>query len=116
MFEIIMNSVTNNMLEIVLTVISCIVSYLVIPTIRDTIIPWLKQKHIYHLIKIFVQAVEKMAESGAIEKTDKKQMVVDLLNKNGIEITASIDAAIESAVKELDLINNAIKEEFLKEE
>lgn len=116
MFETIMTSVTDNILEIILTIISCVVSYYLIPAIKKDVVPWLKEKRVYELIKTFVQAVEKMAEAGAIEKIDKKKKVIELLENNGIEINESIEAAIESAVKELDIINKTIKDEFLNEE
>ena len=115
MFETIMNSIAGNILEIILAILSCVVSYYVIPAIKNDIIPWLKDKRVYNLIKTFVQAVEKMAEVGTIEKVDKKEKVIELLEKNGIIVNEEIEAAIESAVKELDIINNKIKNEFMNE-
>ena len=36
------------------------------------VIPWLKEKRLYNIVKSFVQAVEKLSETGVIEKADKK--------------------------------------------
>lgn len=66
------------------------------------VIPWLKEKGIYSTIQKFVQAAEKLGETGAITKADKKGYVWHLLEKVGIKKSEKVDAMIESAVKELD--------------
>lgn len=116
MAEMIIGAITENILNIIIAIISIVVSYYIIPCIKDDLVPWLKSKRIYNMVKTFVQAAEKLAESGVIEKTDKKQGVIKLLKEQGIEITDSVDAFIESAVKELDLVTSIVKEEILKEE
>ena len=116
MFETIWESISGDVLKIVLAIISVIVSYYIIPSIKDDLIPFLKEKRIYSTVKKFVQAAEKLADSGVIQKIDKKKYVVDLLEQNGIIITPTLDAFIESAVKELDTIIDVTKEEILKEE
>ena len=116
MFETIWESISGDVLKIVLSIIYVIVSYYIIPSIKYDLIPFLKEKRIYSTVKKFVQAAEKLADSGVIQKIDKKKYVVDLLEQNGIIITPTLDAFIESAVKELDTIIDVTKEEILKEE
>lgn len=65
-------------------------------------IPWLKSKKIYSIIRIFVQAAEKKADAGSIDKSYKKTFVINLLSAIGIHVTDTVDAMIESAVEELD--------------
>lgn len=84
---------------------------LVIPWLKDTGLPWLKEKRLYSIVKKFVEAAEKQAEAGTIDKATKKRFVVELLEANGITVTPEINAFIEAAVKELDLAEkNAIGE------
>lgn len=115
MFEIIWNSIAENVFKIVSSVISITVAYYVIPAIKNDLIPWLKSKRVYSLIRNFVQAAEKMAESGAIPKADKKKTVIKWLTDLGIEITDEVNAFIESAVKDLDIITGAIVDGILVE-
>ncbi len=71
------------------------------------IIPYLKEKNLYDTVSKLVKAAEKLAQSNQIDKDKKKDYVIDLLAKKGIEITPLIDAMIEAAVTELDLAMNA---------
>lgn len=116
MIETLINSISNNLLEIVITIISLVVSYYVVPAIKDDLIPLLKELRIYGTIKKFVQAAEKLAEAGTIEKVDKKKYVISLLKKNGIAVDDTLDSFIESAVEELDKVISVTKDEILKEE
>lgn len=116
MLEVIYNAILPNILEIVKIIISLAFAYYVIPCIKNVLIPWLKEQHVYGIIRNFVQAVEKMAEAGIIEKTDKKQKVIELLARNGIVVNATIDAFIESCVKELDILSSVVLEEVTKTE
>ena len=113
--EILFNSIAGNVFEIIATVITLVCSYYIIPAIRDELIPWLKEKRIYETIKKLVQAAEKMAESGTIQKVDKKDTVIKLLTDKGIVVTKEIEALIESCVKELDIIVNTTVTEIKKE-
>ena len=115
MFEIIWNSIAENVFEIIASAISIIVAYYVVPAIKDELIPWLKDKRLYSLIQRLVQAAEKMAESGIIPRVDKKKTVIDWLQKKGIPITDEVDAFIESAVKDLDIITGTLMEGVLVE-
>ena len=116
MLEVIYNAILPNILEIVGTIISLVFAYYVIPYIKKDLIPWLKEQRVYGIIRNFVQAVEKMAEAGVIEKADKKQKVIELLARNGIVVNATIDAFIESCVKELDMVSSVVLEEITKTE
>lgn len=114
MFETIMNLILSNILEIILTIISLVVSCYVVPYIKKDLIPWLKEKHLYNIVKNFVQAAEKLAESGTINKETKKEKVIELLKNKGIAVDSNVDALIESCVKELDTVTSAILDEVTK--
>lgn len=116
MFENIMNAILPNIFEIIVTIISLVISCYVIPCIKSDLMPWLKEKRLYNIVKNFVQAAEKLAESGVIEKADKKAKVIELLEGKGIIIDATIDAFIESCVKELDIITSTVYEEIIEAE
>lgn len=114
MGEMILNVVTENVLDIIIAIISIIVSVYLIPLIKNELKPWLEEKRIFNLVKKFVEAAEKLAESGAIEKVDKKTKVIELLELKGITVDAEIDAFIESAVKQLDIVTSTVVEEIKK--
>ena len=109
-------TILSNILGIILSIISLVISYFVIPYIKNDFIPWLKEKRLYSIIKKLVQSVEKQAESGVIEKTDKKNKVIELLANMGININSTVDAFIESCVKELDMVASVIYEEIKKDD
>lgn len=113
MWETIWNSILPNILEIILTIISLTIARYVLPYIKTDLIPWLKEKHIYNIVKRFVQAAEKMAESGIIQKTDKKATVVGFLESKGIVVDKTVEAFIESCVKELDIITSTVHKELV---
>lgn len=83
------------------TIILCIFSTVILPEISSTLIPWLKEKRLDGIIMKYVEAAEKLNASGQLS-IPKKEYVLTLLEKRGIPITSDIDAAIESAVVELD--------------
>lgn len=114
MWETIWDYVLPNVLEIILTIISIVIARYAIPYIKMDLIPWLKEKRLYNITKGFVQAAEKMAESGVIEKADKKEFVIRLLENKGVVVDATVDAFIEGCVKELDIVTSVIYEEIVK--
>ena len=114
--DILLESIMGNVFEIIATVITLLVSYYVLPAIKNDLVPWLKEKRIFSLVKKFVQASEKLAETGAIEKADKKQTVINLLENKGIEVTLEVEAFIEACVKQLDLIANTAVDKIKEEE
>ena len=99
--------------EIIIAIISLVVARYVIPCIKNDLVPWLKEKRLYNIVKSFVQAAEKLAESGVIEKCDKKAKVIELLEKNRIVVDDVIEGFIEAAVKELDIITSTIYNEII---
>lgn len=113
--DIFMNSIKGDVLEIVSTIIAILISCYVIPAIKNDLVPWLKEKRLFSLIKTFVEAAEKLAETGAIKKIDKKQTVINLLKNKGIEVDLATEAFIEAAVKQLDLISTTITDEIKEE-
>lgn len=116
MLETIMEAITPNIWEIIITIISLVVSCYVIPYIKNDLIPWLKEKHLYNTVRNFVRAAEKLAESGVIPKADKKDKVIELLESQGIDVNPMVDAIIESCVKELDIVTSTIFEEIIDSE
>ena len=111
--KIIMDAILPNILEIIVTIISLVIARYIVPFIKNDLIPWLKEKKLYGTIKKFVQAVEKMAEAGVIEKELKKEKVLELLRKKGIEVDDVVDSFIESCVKELDIITSTVYDEII---
>ena len=105
--------VVNNVLEIVIAGIFLVLTTFVVPWskrvvspfLKNTVIPWLEEKRLYSIVKKFVEAAEKKAES---EEIDKHQWVVFCLESKGITITDEINAYIESACKEIDMIEDSI--------
>ena len=63
MMNEILNVLQNNILDIVIAIISIIVSYFIVPAIKNDLIPFLKEKRLLNIIKGFVKGAEKMAES-----------------------------------------------------
>jgi len=110
MSEIVM-TLANCLLELVFAVAGVVFTTVVIPWIVKSVIPWMKQKHIYSIVQKLVKAAEKQAEAGTLLKADKKAYVIRLLEAQGITVTEEIDAFIEAAVMELDIaINSAVLE------
>lgn len=76
------------------------------------ILPWLKQQVWYSAIKWLVNAAEKLAESGQISKDYKKQYVLRLMKLMKIPDNEFTSALIEAAVKELDMLEDRLKDYF----
>ena len=76
------------------------------------ILPWLKQQVWYSAIKWLVNAAEKLAESGQISKDYKKKYVLRLMQLLKIPVNDFTSALIEAAVKELDMLEDKIKDYF----
>ena len=89
-------------LRLVVVGIGVMASAVVLPWVKEDVIPWLREKRIYTLVCKFVQAAEKMYEAGSLVGL-KKDFVIHLLEAKGIYVTPEVDAFIESAVKELDM-------------
>lgn len=63
-------------------------------------IPWLKERRLLGAVRTLVEAAEKLAENQPLSK---KAWVVAQLEQLGVTITPFVDAAIESAVMQLDI-------------
>jgi len=98
-----LNELASILIKIAGAGIVLMVSTIIAPWFKKDLIPWLKEKRLYEIVRSFVLAAEKMAESGAIEKEKKKRFVIDCLTGKGIDVTDEILALIECAVEELDL-------------
>lgn len=95
--------IASGILQIVCALIGILLTAVVVPWLKTSAIPWMKEKQLYGLVKKFVQAAEKLAETGVLDREDKKKYVVDLLEQKGYHMNAETEAFIESAVKELDM-------------
>lgn len=95
--------IAGGILQVICALIGVLLTAVVVPWLKTSAIPWLKEKRLYSLVRKFVQAAEKLAETGVLERKDKKQYVVNLLERNGYKVSAETEAFIESAVKELDM-------------
>ena len=111
----VLNIILSNVFEIIIGVLSIVVVKYILPLIQTELKPWLEEKRIYSLAKKFVEAAEKLAATGKIKKCDKKEYVLKLLEKNGIVVNDTISAFVESAVQQLDIVIDTVKNE-LKEE
>lgn len=105
----------NAVLELVVVLVGLFFSVVVLPFVRDTLIPWLREKRVLNLVSKFVQAAEKLGNTGAIDKNSKKAFVLNLLMRKGVEITPVIDAFVEAAVLDLDMIFSDTFEEIVEE-
>lgn len=104
------NEVINVVWYLVKLVLAILFGEIVLPWVRIQLIPWLREKRLYRIVSIFVQAAEKMAASGQIDKDMKLKYVIDMLNSKNIEITPEVRAFIESAVIDLDRgLNKGLK-------
>ena len=107
------------LLRLVVAGIGALTTVVVLPWIKNDLIPWLHEKRIYALVTKFVHAAEKLYEAGNLNGL-KKEYVIALLIRKGISVTPEVDTFIESAVKELDIaIDSSIDEivgEFIEEE
>lgn len=95
--------IAGGILQVVCALIGVLLTAVVVPWLKTSAIPWMKEKQLYGLVQKFVQAAEKLAETGVLERKDKKQYVVKLLEQSGYNVNMETEAFIESAVKELDM-------------
>ena len=91
-------------IRLVMAVIAAVVTIFLVPWLKGNVVPWLKEKRLYQLVKYFVMAAEKLASTGVISKAAKLDYVVSLLTKYGYSVDAPVRAMIEAAVEELDVL------------
>lgn len=89
-------------INIVKVIILIVMGCIVIPWVKKSAIPWLKERQLSGTIMKFVRAAEKLAESGVIDKSAKLDYVMSLVKKLGIPADEHTRALIENAVVELD--------------
>lgn len=97
----------NELIILVIRLVGCVVgiavSTILVPWLKNTVVPYFQDKHLYTIVCKFVLAAEKMAETGVIERDTKKKFVIDMLRSRGVTVTGEVEALIEAAVEELDL-------------
>lgn len=108
------SEITSGILQIICALIGIILTAVIVPWLRGSAIPWMKDKQLYSIVTKFVHAAEKLAETGVIDRGTKKDYVINLLKDKGFDITAETEAFIESAVKELDMAVEFGMEEILE--
>lgn len=87
--------------------------FLVLGTIVTVyVVPWLKEKGLYDIVKKMVQGAEKWSETMDI---DKKEWVIERLEARGIVVNDYVEALIESACEELDIAWANVSSEFTEE-
>lgn len=87
--------------------------FLVLGTVVTVyVVPWLKEKGLYDIVKKMVQGAEKWSETMDI---DKKEWVIERLEARGIEVNDYVEALIESACEELDIAWANVSSEFTEE-
>ena len=102
--ELLMPILIENLFQIVGTIITIIVSAYIIPAIKESLVPMLREKRLYDLVYKAVMAAEKLGATDQIKKADKKGYVISILKKKGIAITPEVESLIETACAALDLI------------
>ncbi|MBQ7171249.1 MAG: hypothetical protein IJR89_03110 [Clostridia bacterium] len=65
------------------------------------LVPFLKEKRLYAVVKKAVEAAEKLSQNA---RFDKKEYVFSVLRSRGVRITPEVDAVVEGCVLELDLL------------
>lgn len=88
--------IASGLVKLVFGIVAVLVTYY--------LVPWLKEKRLYDTVAKLVKAAEKMADAGAISKEDKKKYVTDALVGMGVKVTPFVEALIEAAVEELDIL------------
>ena len=76
--------------------------------ITTYLVPWLKEKRLYETVKKAVNAYEKLAETGYINKEEKYDKVIEYLESKGVKFTPEISIFIESCVQEIDMLKKEL--------
>lgn len=94
------NEIMNNVIYIIMSLAIVIITRYLVPYLKAKLTA-ANQEELIQLIENLVQAAEQLF---TVEKSgeQKKQYVVNALAKDGVEITESVNAMIESAVYSLD--------------
>ena len=87
--------------------------FLVLGTVVTVyVVPWLKEKGLYGIVRKMVLGAEKWAKSHDI---DKKEWVIERLEARGIKVNDYVEALIECACEELDIAWANVSSEFTEE-
>lgn len=92
------NEILTLVIRVVIAVLSVVVTY--------KVIPWLKQRQLYDLVRKGVEAAEKIGGTGK----EKFAIVVEFLDNIGIKVGEDTKILIEAAVQELDIALGKIKD------
>lgn len=98
LYQLIMDSATST----IRLVVYAVFAVLLVPWLKNSAIPWLKEKQLYGIVLRLVRAAEKMGAAGKISKEAKLDYVVGMLAQRGITLTPEVRALIESAVYAID--------------
>lgn len=96
------NEVASLIVKLINAVLAVLLGEIALPWVKTQMIPWLRERRLERIVAVAVQAAEKLASSGQIDKKDKYDYVVGVLEHKHIAITPETRAFIESAVYELD--------------
>lgn len=106
----------TNLLNVLVPIIIRIVFTGLACLITSKIIPWLKNQYIWFYVEKFVEAADKLAETGKLDKGNvKKEYVVNCLKSAGINVDDTVLIWIEAAVREADILADEIKSTIKKE-
>lgn len=99
---------TEIVANVIIPILGAILVYCVVPFVKSKTTETQKQ-NVYFYVKLAVQAAEQVFDYKNAGR-DKKDFVIEKLNSIGIEINEhELDIMIESAVKELKLVQENIK-------
>lgn len=102
-------------LRLVLLGVTILFTRVILPFVKNTLLPYLEQKSTFNTIRVLVRAAEKKGETGAIPKENKKIWVMSWLETLGITVTEKEKDMIEAAVEELDNMGQAIFDTIIGE-
>ena len=92
--------------------IAQIVRIVIVILVAKVLIPWIKEWRIYSFVKKAVRSAEKLAAAGSLDKAEKKNYVIALLENKGIVVNRIVLAFIEAAVEELDIAKGQLLNYF----
>ena len=95
-------------LKLLLLVVLWLAARILLPFLKNTVIPFLEEKHLMGIVRILTRSAEKQGETGAIDKSQKRDFVIKWLKKKNIQITPFVENMIEAAVEELDKMGDQV--------
>ncbi len=102
-----MNINIDLIVKVIIPILGAIITYILVPLIKEKTTKE-QRENAYSWVKIAVGAAEQMNEAGLIT-IPKKEYVVEFLVSKGINVDMNkLDAMIESAVNELNLVKSEL--------